>query len=66
MCERGEMTVREAAKRGGESTAKRGPAYFSQLGKKGGAATKARYGRDHYERIGRQGGRVKKADDAAA
>ncbi|MFA5926974.1 MAG: Em GEA1 (EM1) [Patescibacteria group bacterium] len=42
----GEMTVREAGKKGGEKG-----------GKKGGETTKQRYGHDFYEEIGEKGGK---------
>lgn len=55
--ERGQMTVREAGKRGGAARkAQLSPDGYSELGKKGGAATQARHGADHYSRIGNRGG----------
>jgi general stress protein YciG len=59
------MSVSEAGRKGGLSTAKRyGPAFFEQIGKKGGRIggpkggrmTKERYGHEFYEEIGRRGG----------
>ena len=67
--EEGEMTVREAGKKGGEKTAKtHGHEFYSEIGhmggekggEKGGEATKEKYGPEFYEEIGHKGGqRVK-------
>jgi len=54
MAEKGQMSVREAGRRGGEIG-----------GKKGGETTKARYGREFYEEIGHKGGqKVKRLIEA--
>ena len=63
---KGEMTVREAGKRGGEKTAKtHGHEFYEEIGAKGGAlggprggqVTKEKYGHEFYEEIGCKGGR---------
>ena len=58
---KGAMTVAEAGRKGGATTAARhGPEFYEQIGKKGGRTTAARHGTDFYEQIGKQGGeRVK-------
>ena len=58
---KGAMTVAEAGRRGGATTAQRhGPEFYEQIGKKGGKkggeATRDRYGPNFYERIGQKGG----------
>ena len=54
---KGAMTVAEAGRRGGATTAQRhGPEFYEQIGKKGGRTTAARHGSDFYEQIGKQGG----------
>ena len=54
---KGEMTVREAGRKGGRATkARHGPEFYERIGKKGGETTKVRYGPRFYERIGRKGG----------
>ena len=50
---KGAMTVAEAGRRGGATTAQRhGPEFYEQIGKKGGKTTAARHGSDFYEQIG--------------
>ncbi len=57
VAEGGEMTVREAGRRGGDQRRQLlGSAGYSELGKKGGRATKERYGAAFYSEIGRRGG----------
>ena len=54
---KGAMTVAEAGRRGGATTAQRhGPEFYEQIGKKGGKTTAQRHGSDFYEQIGKQGG----------
>ena len=54
---KGAMTVAEAGRRGGATTAQRhGPEFYEQIGKKGGRTTAQRHGSDFYEQIGKQGG----------
>lgn len=58
---KGDMTVREAGHKGGESTKKRyGEGFYEEIGKKGGKrggeTTKERYGGGFYEDIGHKGG----------
>jgi len=59
--ERGEMTVREAGRKGGRATkARHGPEFYEEIGRKGGTTTKKRHGPQFYVKIGRKGGqRVK-------
>lgn len=57
VAEGGEMTVREAGRRGGDRRKQLlGSAGYSELGKKGGRATKERHGAAFYSAIGRRGG----------
>lgn len=65
MAPKGKMTVVEAGRKGGQSTAKRyGPEFYESIGKKGGLiggpkggqSTKAKYGHEFYEKIGHKGG----------
>jgi general stress protein YciG len=57
MPEQGELTVREAGRRGGRATKLRhGPEFYESIGRKGGDTTKRRYGPQFYHRIGRKGG----------
>jgi len=62
MAGKGEITVREAGRRGGASTKKRhGPEFYQSIGTMGGNTTKQRHGREHYVKIGKKGGgQVKK------
>jgi general stress protein YciG len=58
---KGEISVREAGRRGGNSTKKKyGGEFYQSIGKKGGETTKQRHGHEHYERIGRKGGETMK------
>jgi general stress protein YciG len=53
----GEMTVREAGRRGGNRVKERhGIEFFRMIGQKGGKTTSERHGREFYQRIGRKGG----------
>ena len=59
--EKGDMTVSEAGKRGGEKTAEtHGHEFYEEIGKKGGQkggeVTKERHGHEFYEEIGHKGG----------
>lgn len=63
--EKGEMTVSEAGRRGGEKTAEtHGHEFYEEIGhkggevggQKGGEATKEKYGHEFYEEIGHKGG----------
>ncbi len=58
----GEMTVREAGRKGGTATRERhGPEFYETIGKKGGQATRERHGPEFYEMIGKKGGeRIRK------
>jgi general stress protein YciG len=55
--ESGDISVREAGRRGGNKVKEmHGSAFFSAIGKKGGAATRERHGKKFYQAIGRKGG----------
>jgi len=58
---KGDMTVSEAGKRGGERTAEtHGHGFYEEIGKKGGQkggeTTSEKYGHEFYEDIGHKGG----------
>ncbi|MGQ9525879.1 MAG: KGG domain-containing protein [Armatimonadota bacterium] len=53
----GEMTVREAGRKGGMTVReKHGPEFFREIGRKGGQATWKAHGREFYQEIGKKGG----------
>src|SRR5471030_3192529 len=57
----GEMSVREAGKKGGDTVRERyGSSFYETIGRKGGEATRERHGAEFYETIGQKGGRVVK------
>jgi hypothetical protein len=57
----GEMSVREAGKKGGDTVRERyGSGFYESIGRKGGEATRERHGVEFYEAIGQKGGRVVK------
>jgi uncharacterized protein len=57
----GEMSVREAGKKGGDTVRKRyGSEFYKKIGRKGGKATREKHGAQFYEAIGQKGGRVVK------
>lgn len=57
----GEMSVREAGKKGGDTVRERyGSTFYEQIGRKGGQATRERHGSEFYEAIGQKGGRAVK------
>jgi general stress protein YciG len=57
----GEMSVREAGKKGGDTVRDRyGSGFFEEIGRKGGQATRERHGAEFYEAIGQKGGQVVK------
>lgn len=57
----GEMSVREAGKKGGDAVRDRyGSGFYEQIGRKGGQATRERHGQSFYEAIGQKGGKVVK------
>jgi general stress protein YciG len=59
--EYGEMTTREAGRRGGAKTAQRGKAFYQSIGSMGGIATRESQSPEFYKRIGKAGGdQVKK------
>ena len=54
----GNMSVREAGRKGGKATrARYGPEFFQEIGAKGGKAVSERYSNEHFREIGRKGGR---------
>src|SRR5471030_638330 len=57
----GEMSVREAGKKGGDTVRDRyGSGFYEKIGRKGGQVTSERHGAEFYEAIGQKGGRVVK------
>lgn len=57
----GEMSVREAGKKGGDTVRERyGSGFYEAIGRKGGQATRERHGAQFYETIGQKGGKVVK------
>jgi len=57
----GEMSVREAGKKGGDTVRDRyGSGFYEEIGRKGGQATRERHGAEFYESIGQKGGQVVK------
>ena len=65
MAQKGRLTVREAGRKGGQSTSRRyGPEFYETIGRKGGRiggpkggqTTKKKYGHEFYEEIGHKGG----------
>ncbi|HEX2884627.1 MAG TPA: hypothetical protein VHQ42_08650 [Candidatus Limnocylindria bacterium] len=54
----GNMSVRDAGRKGGRTTrARYGPEFFQEIGAKGGKAVSERYSNEHFREIGRKGGR---------
>lgn len=52
------MSVREAGRKGGNTTKDRyGSDFFQEIGAKGGKTVSERYSSDHFREIGRKGGR---------
>lgn len=52
-----ELTVQEAGRKGGTTTAQRhGHEFYEKIGKKGGEARKEALGHEGYEELGRKGG----------
>lgn len=57
----GEMSVREAGKKGGDTVRDRyGSGFYEKIGRKGGQVTRERHGAEFYEAIGQKGGKVVK------
>ncbi len=61
MPEKGDISVREAGRRGGSKVREKyGSEFYQKIGKvggkKGGTTTKERYGPDYYKKIGTMGG----------
>ena len=54
----GNMSVREAGRKGGTTTrARYGAEFFQEIGAKGGRTVSERYSNEHFREIGRKGGR---------
>lgn len=54
----GNMSVREAGRKGGKTTrARYGAEFFQEIGSKGGKTVSERYSNEHFREIGRKGGR---------
>jgi hypothetical protein len=54
----GNMSVREAGRKGGKTTrAKYGPEFYQEIGQKGGKTVSEKYSHEHFQAIGRKGGR---------
>ncbi|HEY8170355.1 MAG TPA: hypothetical protein VIH24_04555 [Candidatus Limnocylindria bacterium] len=52
------MSVREAGRKGGNTTRDRyGSDFFQEIGSKGGKTVSERYSSEHFREIGRKGGR---------
>jgi general stress protein YciG len=52
------MSVREAGRKGGNTTRERyGSEFFQEIGAKGGRTVSERYSNEHFREIGRKGGR---------
>jgi uncharacterized protein len=57
----GDMSVREAGQKGGNTVRDRyGSGFYEEIGRKGGQATRQRHGVEFYESIGQKGGKVVK------
>ena len=55
--DKGDMTVSEAGRRGGQRTSEtHGHKFYEEIGKKGGETTSGKYGIPFYEEIGHKGG----------
>ncbi|MDA8217056.1 MAG: hypothetical protein ACYC1C_01415 [Chloroflexota bacterium] len=53
----GSLTVEQAGRRGGKTTAKKyGRGFYKQIGRKGGESVAKKYSHEHFEEIGRKGG----------
>jgi general stress protein YciG len=62
-----EMSVREAGRRGGLSTAKKhGQEFFKEIGRKGGLKNLETKGREHFVKAGIKSGQLKQAKIAQA
>ncbi len=70
MAEKGQMPVREAGRKGGETTKREyGPEFYHEIGKKGGETTREEHGPEFYHEIGTKGGHrvrelIRKAEES--
>ncbi|HZX45481.1 MAG TPA: general stress protein [Candidatus Nanoarchaeia archaeon] len=54
---KGDISVRDAGKKGGQETSRtHGKEFYQEIGKKGGQETSKTHGREFYQDIGRKGG----------
>ncbi|HZX45484.1 MAG TPA: KGG domain-containing protein [Candidatus Nanoarchaeia archaeon] len=54
---KGDISVKEAGKKGGEETSRtHGKEFYEDIGKKGGEETSRTHGREFYQEIGHKGG----------
>jgi general stress protein YciG len=61
VAQRGDMTVRQAGRKGGKNTAdKHGADFYREIGRRGGEARKGQLGPDGYAKLGRKGGEARK------
>lgn len=57
---KGDMTVREAGRRGGTKTSERyNHEFYEEIGKRGGDTTRRYYGREFYSEIGKKGAKMR-------
>ncbi len=58
MADKGNMSVNEAGKKGGDATSQtHGKEFYQDIGKKGGEATSESHGKEFYQELGSEGGK---------